>query len=110
MNDGDYFYIDYLGTHPSARNQGHASTFMRYAQDVARKEGKPIYLQSSTAENRRLYESFGFVVVGERRLGVGEVGVDGRGFSGEVEGDGKETGKREGAVWWAMTWSPEDEK
>lgn len=97
MAEGDYYYIDYLGTHPEVRNKGYASAFMRYAQDVAKKAGKPIYLQSSTDENRRLYESFGFVVVGEQRLGKGEVDRTGR-ISGR-------DGDREGAVWWGMTWS-----
>lgn len=98
MAEGDYYYIDYLGTQPEARNKGYASTFMKYAQDVAKKEGRPIYLQSSTNENRRLYESFGFVVVGEQRLGKGEVDSTGRIASSNED--------KEGAVWWGMTWSP----
>lgn len=99
MAEGDYYYIDYIGTHPEARNKGYASTFMRYAQEVAQKEGKPIYLQSSTDENRRLYESFGFIVVGEQRLGKGEVDRSGRRVNNDEV--------KEGAVWWGMTWSPE---
>lgn len=100
MAEGDYYYIDYLGTQTEARNKGYASAFMIYAQDVARQAGKPIYLQSSTNENRRLYESFGFMVVGEQRLGKGVVVRSGRVVS-DIKDD------KEGAVWWGMTWSPE---
>jgi len=100
MTGGDYYYIDYLGTYPEARNKGYASAFMKHAQKIATKDGKSIYLQSSTDENRRLYEKFGFVVVGEQRLGKGEADASGR-----VPENGGDT---EGAVWWAMTWSPRD--
>ena len=98
MKNRDFYYIDYLGTRAEARGRGLGSAFMKYAQQVAREAGKPIYLQSSTETNRRLYEKHGFKVVKEHVLGEGVVGSDGR-VSAE---------EKKGVVWWALTWEPSE--
>ena len=97
MKNRDFYYIDYLGTQLEARGQGFGSGFMRYAQQVAAEAGKPIYLQSSTETNRRLYEKHGFKLVKEQVLGKGLVGSNGTDTSGE----------KKGVVWWALTWEPD---
>lgn len=101
MEKGDYYYLYFLGTDTEARGQGLGSAFLKYAQQVARKAGKPIYLESSTETNKALYLRHGFEVAKEIVMGEGEVGRDGK-----VVTDGEQ--EKNGVVWWAMTWWPKD--
>ncbi|KAK5949296.1 hypothetical protein OHC33_009649 [Knufia fluminis] len=99
MEKGDYYYIYFLGTDVKARGQGLGSEFLKYAQEVATKAGKPIYLESSKERNKALYLRHGFEVVKEVVMGEGEVGRDGK-----VVVDGEQP--KDGVTWWAMTWWP----
>lgn len=101
MEKGDYYYIYFVGTDINVRGQGLGSMFLKHTQQIATKAGKPIYLESSSEESKKLYLRHGFEVVKELVMGEGEVGKDGR----VVTSDGQ---KKEGVVWWAMTWWPKD--
>jgi len=101
MEKGDYYYIYFLGTDINARGQGLGSAFIRYAQQLATKAGKPIYLESSAERNKSLYLRHGFEVVKELVMGEGEVGRDGKVVNRDGEG-------KNGVVWWAMTWWPKN--
>lgn len=101
MEKGDYYYIYFLGTDMKARGQGLGSAFLKYAQQIATKAGKPIYLESSSERNKSLYLRHGFEVVKELVMGEGEVGRDGKVVTRDDQ-------NKEGAVWWAMTWWPKD--
>jgi len=101
MEKGDYYYIYFVGTDINARGQGLGSMFLKHTQQIATKAGKPIYLESSSEESKKLYLRHGFEVVKELVMGEGEVGNDGRVVTSKDQ-------KKEGVVWWAMTWWPKD--
>lgn len=68
---------------------------MRYYQNMAERDKMPIYLEASTWEAHRLYQSLGFSVVDTLVLGKKKVGADG---SRQSNGPG--------IVVWAMMWRP----
>ena len=95
----DFYYVFFLGTLETARGQGLASAWMRRCQEQARKEGKPIWLESSTENSRDLYAWLGWEEVVVEVVGKGQV---------DREGKPKKGG--EGARLWGMVWWPDEKK
>lgn len=94
--DGKFYYIFMIATHSDGRGKGMGGRVIREAQKRAQAENMPIWLESSTAASKRLYERQGFRSVGEIAAGKGTVGAD-----GETKKDG------EGVTLWPMVWWPE---
>lgn len=68
---------------------------LAYMQDKARRDRRPLWLEASNQDSRRLFAKHGFEDAGEIILGKGVVGSD---------GIPKEEG--EGVPAWGMVWRP----
>ncbi|PHH86687.1 hypothetical protein CDD83_9885 [Cordyceps sp. RAO-2017] len=60
--NNDAYYLGYIGTKPSARGKGYASTLIRHMTDKADAENRPMYLESSASDNIGFYAKFGFEI------------------------------------------------
>jgi hypothetical protein len=69
---------------------------MRHQQDIARKEGIPLFLEATTRHSRDIYLHQGFRVTGEFWLGKGRA---------NGAGDSEKGGP--GVQIWSMIWEPE---
>ncbi|KAI8623196.1 hypothetical protein F5Y19DRAFT_493189 [Xylariaceae sp. FL1651] len=90
-----YWYLFIIGTDPDRQRQGLAGVLLRYMQARAQSDGRPLWLEASNANARRVYAKHGFEEVEEIVLGKGLVGPDGITKKG---GDGVKI--------WAMVWRP----
>lgn len=61
---GDHWYLAYLGTEPTLRRQGLASTVLQTVLTRGDAAGVGAYLESSRPENVPLYEKHGFRTMG----------------------------------------------
>jgi ribosomal protein S18 acetylase RimI-like enzyme len=59
-----HWYLQGIGTDPSARRQGLASALIQVITDVADRDQLGCYLESTKAENVPLYEHHGFRITG----------------------------------------------
>lgn len=103
----DYYLIAYLATLESRRGQGLGSRWVRWLQAKATKEHKPIFLETSTARAKAMYERCGFWTVDEELCGVGEVDEDGWSVAKGREGEGHAA---TGVRMWALVWWPDGMK
>jgi ribosomal protein S18 acetylase RimI-like enzyme len=94
-----YYYLYFIGTRTDRRKMGLCSTLVGELQDIARKDGCPLWLEATTAYSRDIYERLGFEIIEEIVLGQGQVGEDGLRKKGG-----------EGVRVWGMIWRPEDEE
>ena len=61
----DFWYLNFLGTIPSARGKGYSRTLIKYITDQADATKHNCYVESSTAENAGfVYEKHGFITRG----------------------------------------------
>ncbi|EGP84597.1 uncharacterized protein MYCGRDRAFT_110851 [Zymoseptoria tritici IPO323] len=61
--DDSSWYLVYIGTRASGRGKGYARKVIDYVTDVADREGRACYLESSKEVNQRIYGRMGFEVV-----------------------------------------------
>ncbi|KAJ6444563.1 acetyltransferase [Purpureocillium lavendulum] len=61
----DCWYLGYIGTKPNSRGRGYASKLISSMADRADAENRPIYLESSSLANNKLYAKFGFEIKSE---------------------------------------------
>ncbi|KJX97137.1 hypothetical protein TI39_contig553g00011 [Zymoseptoria brevis] len=61
--DDSSWYLVYIGTRPSGRGKGYARKVIDYITDVADREGRACYLESSKEVNQMIYGRMGFEVV-----------------------------------------------
>lgn len=99
----DFYYVAALATLESRRGQGLASKFIKWLQVKATEDKKPIWLETSTAHAKVMYERCGFWVVDEVTLGAGEVDNEGLSVKKGREGEGHEA---TGVKLWALIWWP----
>lgn len=99
MGQDKYYYVFFIGTEAVGRGKGLASKLIEETKEVARKEGKPVWLEATTEGSRRLYDKLGFKTLGEIVLGKAKVGAD---------GERKKGG--EGVKIWPMIWRPNSVK
>ncbi|KAI5925681.1 hypothetical protein F4810DRAFT_26595 [Camillea tinctor] len=92
-----FWYLFLVGTAPERQRQGLAGALIDRMKDLARRDGRPIWLEASTARSRRVYAKHGFADVDEVVVGRGRVDADGK---------AKEGG--EGVTIWGMVWRPEE--
>lgn len=90
-----HWYLFIMGTALNRRRQGLASELLVYAQNQARSDGRPVWLEATTGVSRDLYLKHGFTTVSEVILGKGKVGTDGLPQKGG-----------EGVTIWLMFWRP----
>lgn len=99
----DFYYVAALATLESRRGQGLASKFIRWLQVKAAEDKKPIWLETSTAHAKAMYERCGFQTVDEVTLGAGQLDQEGLSVKKGREGEGHEA---TGVKLWAMVWWP----
>ena len=58
------WYLNLLGVVPEHQGEGIGSAMLQRALDRCDEAGEPAYLEATSEDNRRLYERFGFQVVG----------------------------------------------
>jgi ribosomal protein S18 acetylase RimI-like enzyme len=63
-----HWYLDPLGVEPRHQGKGYGSRLMREMMKRVDGEGLPIYLYTTREPNVRMYERYGFNVVGEGEL------------------------------------------
>ena len=68
MRGKDYIYLLVIGVAPQLQGQGHAGKLLRALFAESARARVPIYLETQTESNVRLYEHFGFEVVKEIEL------------------------------------------
>ncbi len=66
MKDQDHLYLAAIGVAPEFQRKGHARRLLTELFNVSRERRVPIYLETETEENVRLYEHYGFQTIGER--------------------------------------------
>lgn len=90
-----FWYLFIVATASTHRRQGLAGATLQRVQEEARKDGKALWLESTSPTSRDLYARHGFKVVQEVVLGKGQVGTDGLRKKGG-----------EGVSLWGMVWRP----
>ena len=66
--DAPHYYLSMIGTLPSAQGKGIGSQMISFIQDLAKKESKSIYLETSVPKNVEMYLRKGFVTHGEWKI------------------------------------------
>ena len=65
---GPHLYVWGVGVNRLAQGQGVGGKLMRAVVSIADREGLPCYLETTGARNPKIYEKFGFSVVGQTEL------------------------------------------
>lgn len=63
-----HYYLSMIGTLPEAQGKGLGSKMIAFIQDLAKKESKSIYLETSVVKNVEMYKKKGFVVHGDWKI------------------------------------------
>lgn len=90
-----YWYGIFICTNAMDRQKGLASSLVSYALDLARKDGRPVWIEAPSFKTAQLYQGLGFEHAGQVVVGKGAVGTDGL---------AKEGG--EGITAWGMIYRP----
>ena len=70
MRARDYIYLQLVGVTPQYQGQGFGGELIKAVIMESERSGLPIYLETETNENVRLYQHFGFTVLKEVTLPV----------------------------------------
>jgi ribosomal protein S18 acetylase RimI-like enzyme len=65
MQGKSYIYLQVIGVAPTFQGQGFGGTLLRALIERSEGAGMPLYLETETEDNVRMYERFGFQVVKE---------------------------------------------
>lgn len=63
-----HYYLQMIGTSPEAQGKGLGSKMIAFIQDLAKKESKSIYLETSVVKNVEMYKKKGFLVHGDWKI------------------------------------------
>jgi ribosomal protein S18 acetylase RimI-like enzyme len=63
MKGREYIYLFILGVMPELQGKGHGGKILHTIADACDRAQLPVYLETETEENVRIYERFGFAVV-----------------------------------------------
>jgi GNAT superfamily N-acetyltransferase len=66
--DTAHFYLSMIGTLPEAQGKGTGSQMIAFIQELAQKESKSIYLETSVPKNVEMYTRKGFIVHGDWKI------------------------------------------
>jgi GNAT superfamily N-acetyltransferase len=58
--EGPFYYLSFLGTHPDRRGNGIGMGLLAEITELADRDGKPTYLESTNPDNNARYERLGF--------------------------------------------------
>lgn len=86
----------FTATREDGRGKGLCSATIRHQQEMATRDGLPVWLEATTAHSMKIYAKLDFQTVDEIKLGAGKVDASGNPCKG---GDGVRI--------WAMIWWPE---
>jgi ribosomal protein S18 acetylase RimI-like enzyme len=64
-----HWYLPLIGVDPAQQGRGYGSALLEHALCIVDEQGMPAYLEATTERNKRLYERYGFEVVGEIQFG-----------------------------------------
>lgn len=70
MNGRSYMYLMIIGVANEHQGKGHGGKLLRHFIDTCNQTGLPLYLETETEVNVRLYERFGFKTVNKITLPV----------------------------------------
>ncbi|HEX2947054.1 MAG TPA: GNAT family N-acetyltransferase [Clostridia bacterium] len=62
---GPHWYLTAIGVKPEDQGKGIGGCLLRELIGIVNKDGRPIYLETETVKNVRLYKKYGFEVVNE---------------------------------------------
>ena len=65
MRGRAYIYLIILGVSPEYQGQGYGGKLLRAVIEESRTAGLPIYLETAAEKNVRMYEKFGFKLLGQ---------------------------------------------
>ena len=65
MRGQPFIYLYVIGVAPANQGQGYGGTLLRALIEQSEQAGMPLYLETETENNVRMYERFGFQVVKE---------------------------------------------
>jgi len=68
MRGRSYIYLQVIGVAPAFQGQGFGGKLLRALIEKSEQAGMPLYLETETEDNVRMYERFGFQVVKEITL------------------------------------------
>jgi len=60
MGEREFTYVMIVGVAPEHQRQGHGRTLLRALMDDSDRTGVPVYLETETEDNQRMYEHYGF--------------------------------------------------
>jgi ribosomal protein S18 acetylase RimI-like enzyme len=70
MRGVSYLYLHILGVNSKYQGRGFGGRLLRTMIEICGRLGTPIYLETETESNVRMYEKFGFRVLKKRMLPV----------------------------------------
>jgi ribosomal protein S18 acetylase RimI-like enzyme len=70
MGGREFTYVMIVGVDPEHQRQGYGGTLLRALMEESDRTGVPLYLETETDENRRMYEHYGFELLSEISLPV----------------------------------------
>ncbi|KAI1748930.1 hypothetical protein F4782DRAFT_542482 [Xylaria castorea] len=94
-----YWYGIIMCTAPGNRQKGLASSLVSYVQDLARKDGRPMWIEAPSFKTAQLYLNLGFEHAGRIVAGRGVVGTNGLAKPGG-----------EGITAWGMVYRPQNNR
>jgi ribosomal protein S18 acetylase RimI-like enzyme len=68
MRGKPYLYLQVLGVAPALQGRGHGGGLLRALIAKSEREGLPLYLETETERNVRMYSRFGFALLKETTL------------------------------------------
>jgi len=72
------YYLWFIGVLPDQQHKGVGTSLMLSVLDDARRQSKPVYLETSTVRNITWYQNFGFTIYNELDFGYKLIMLKGR--------------------------------
>jgi ribosomal protein S18 acetylase RimI-like enzyme len=70
MGEREFTYVMIVGVAPEHQRRGHGGTLLRALMEESDRTGVPLYLETETEDNRRMYEGYGFQLLRQVTLPV----------------------------------------
>ncbi|TVY85293.1 putative N-acetyltransferase [Lachnellula suecica] len=91
-----FYYVFFTATAEDARGKGLCSAIIKQQQEIAARDGLPLWIEATTEHSKGIYAKLGFETIDEIVLGKGKANADGLPCKG---GPGVKT--------WTMIWRPQ---
>lgn len=66
MKGRDYLYLTCIGVDPEHQGKGQGGAILKHLFDQSKKKGVPVYLETETENNVKMYKSYGFEIIEEK--------------------------------------------